>query len=95
MSARPSHGECTVGAIAACEIGNLAAGAEAFVIVTIRAADERELATTAIVTAKADDGSTREASALTTTRGVRYAPALSLRRRGERGILRSDRHGSG
>jgi choice-of-anchor B domain-containing protein len=80
MSARPSQGACTIGAIAACEIGTLAAGAEAFVIVTIRAADERELATTAIVTAKADDGSTREASALTTTRGVRYAAALSLRR---------------
>ena len=80
LSARPSQGACTAGAIAACEIGDLAAGSEAFLIVTIRAADERELASTAIVTAKADDGSTREVSALTTTRGVRHAPALTLRR---------------
>jgi choice-of-anchor B domain-containing protein len=80
MSARPSQGECTVGAIVACEIGNVAAGSETFVIVTIRAEDERELASTAIVTATAADGSTREASALTTTRGVRHAPALTLRR---------------
>ena len=80
MSARPSQGQCTVGTIAACEIGNLAAGSEAVVIVTIRATDERELASTAIVTARADDRSTREASALTTTRGIRYAPALRLRR---------------
>ena len=80
MSAQPSQGQCAGGMIAACEIGSLAAGSEAFVIVTIRATDERELASTAIVTARAHDGSTREASALTTTRGARHAPALALRR---------------
>src|SRR5688572_881106 len=80
IAARPSQGQCTVGTIAACEIGNLAAGSEAVVIVTIRATEERELASTAIATARADDRSTREASALTTTRGVRHAPELKLRR---------------
>jgi hypothetical protein len=50
------------------------------VIVTIRATAERDLVSTAVASARAGDGSTREASAQTTTRGVRQAPALTLRR---------------
>ena len=51
-------------------------------IVTIRATGpaERDFVSTAIASARADDGSAREASALTTTRGVRHAPSLTLRR---------------
>jgi choice-of-anchor B domain-containing protein len=80
LSARPSQGECAVGAIATCDLGTLAPGSEAFVIVTIRATAERDLVSTAVASARAGDGSTREASAQTTTRGVRHAPALTLRR---------------
>ena len=67
--------------VVTCELGSLAPGSEAFVIVTIRADRRRRLRqhrdrqrdrrTTARST---------ESSALTTTRGVRHAPALTLRR---------------
>ena len=80
LSARASQGLCSVGAVATCDLGTLAAGSEAFVIVTIRASGDRDLVSSAVVTAKAGDGSTREASAQTITRGVAYAPALTLRR---------------
>ncbi len=80
VSVRSSQGECSVGTVATCDLGSLAAGSAAFVIVTIRAAGEREFVSTAVVSARADDGSKREASALTMTRGVRHAPALALRR---------------
>ena len=80
VSVRSSQGECSVGTVATCDLGNLAAGSAAFVIVTIRAAGDREFVSTAVVSARADDGSKREASALTMTRGVRHTPALGLRR---------------
>ena len=80
LSARASQGECSIGAVATCDLGCLAPGSEAFVIITIRAAGERDFISTAVASAKADDGTNREASALTTTRGIRYAPALTLRR---------------
>ena len=80
VSVRSSQGECSVGTVATCDLGNLAAGSAAFVIVTIRAAGDREFVSTAIVSARTDDGSKREASALTMTRGVRQTPALALRR---------------
>ena len=80
LSARASQGECSGGTIASCDLGSLAAGSEAFVIVTVRAAGEREFVSTAIASATADDGSKREASAQTITRGVRHASALTLRR---------------
>jgi len=80
VSVRSSQGECSVGTVATCDLGNLAAGSAAFVIVTIRAAADREFVSTAVVSARADDGSKREASALTMTRGVRQTPALALRR---------------
>ncbi|HEY6362414.1 MAG TPA: hypothetical protein VIX63_14980, partial [Vicinamibacterales bacterium] len=80
LSARPSQGRCSVGTVATCDLGTLAPGSEAFVIVTIRATGEREFVSTAVASARAGDGSTREASAQTITRGVRPAPALTLRR---------------
>ena len=58
----------------------MAPGSAAFVIVTIRATGERDFVSTAVVSARAEDGARREASAMTTTRGVRHAPALALRR---------------
>jgi hypothetical protein len=80
VSALSSQGQCSVGTVATCDLGKLAAGSAAFVIVTIRAAGDREFVSTAVVSARADDGSKREASALTMTRGVRHTPALALRR---------------
>jgi choice-of-anchor B domain-containing protein len=80
VSARASQGECSLTATVACSVGSLAPGGEAFVTVTIRSTSERDSISTAITTARASDGSSRETSARTTTRGVRHAPALTLRR---------------
>jgi hypothetical protein len=80
ISARSSQGVCTLGSVVTCDIGNLAPGSAAFVTVTIRAGEERDFVSTALATAIAQDGAKREASALTTTRGARHAPALTLRR---------------
>jgi hypothetical protein len=80
MSARPSQGECTVGTAAICDVGTLAPGSEAFVILTVRAEGERDFVSTAIASARASGGARQETSALTMTRGVRHAPALTLRR---------------
>jgi hypothetical protein len=88
VSARASQGQCSASTIVTCDLGSLAPGSEAFILVTVRPTDasgaapvvEGDFVSTAIASAKADDGSPRESSALTTTRGVRYAPALTLRR---------------
>jgi hypothetical protein len=81
LSARSSQGQCSTSAIATCDLGSLAPGSRAHVVVTVRPAGaERDFISTAVASARADDGSAREASALTTTRGVRHAPALTLRR---------------
>jgi choice-of-anchor B domain-containing protein len=80
LSARPSQGQCSVTALVACELGTLAAGSEAVVIVTIRASGERDFVSSAIASARAGDGSMHEVSAQTLTRGVAYAPGLALRR---------------
>ena len=80
LSARATQGECSVTSIVSCDLGGLAAGSEAFVVVSIRANSEREFVSSAIASATADDGSKPESSAQTITRGVRDAPALTLRR---------------
>ena len=80
LSARASQGECSVTAIASCNLGSLAPGSEAFVVVTVRAPTEGDFVSTALATASADDGARQESSAVTTTRGVRHSPALTLRR---------------
>jgi choice-of-anchor B domain-containing protein len=82
VSLRASQGQCSASAIVSCELGNLAPGSEAFVIVSIRAAGEDDFVSSAIVSASsaAARGSRVERSALTVTRGVRAAPALTLRR---------------
>ena len=80
LSARASQGQCSVSTIAACNLGILAPGSEAFVVVTIQATGERDFVSTALASARADDGTTRETSAQTITRGVRHQPSLTLRR---------------
>jgi choice-of-anchor B domain-containing protein len=79
LSARPSQGECSVSTIVSCELGSLSAGSEAFVVVAIRVSGERDFVNTAIVSATTDDGAKPESSAQTITRGVRHAPAMTLR----------------
>jgi hypothetical protein len=80
LSARASQGECSVTAIATCDLGTLAPGSEAFVVITVRPTGERDYVSSAIVSAKAADGSKREASAQTITRGVKHPPSLMLHR---------------
>jgi choice-of-anchor B domain-containing protein len=80
LSARPSQGQCSISTIVACDLENLAPGSQAFVVLTVRANVELDSVDTAIVTARTEDGSTREASAQIITRGAAYAPALTLRR---------------
>lgn len=80
VSVQPSQGRCTMGSIAACDLGNLAPGSDAVAIVTIRVKDERDHVSTAIARGRTEDGTVREASAIITTRGVEYEPRLDLRR---------------
>ena len=80
LSVRPSQGQCSVGINVTCDLGQMASGSAAFVIVTVRASGERDFVSTAVVSAKSEDGTRREATALTMTRGLRHAPALTLRR---------------
>ena len=80
LSARSSQGQCSLGTVATCDLGSLAPGSQAFVVVTIRATGEQDFVSSAIVSARAGDGARREVSAQTITRGVRHTPALTLRR---------------
>jgi hypothetical protein len=80
LSARPSQGQCSVSTVVTCDLGSLAPGSEAFVIVTIRTNGEGDFISSATASARSGDGSSHEASAQTITRGVRHAPSLALRR---------------
>jgi choice-of-anchor B domain-containing protein len=81
VSARPSQGTCVVSAVATCELGSLAAGADAFIVVTARATTEGDAISTATASGTSEDRLTMESRATeTTTRVVRYAPGLTLRR---------------
>ena len=81
VSARTTQGVCTVTGVVTCEIGSLAPGADAIVNVTVRAATEGDLISSAIVAGTSDDRLRMESSATTTTtRVVKHAPALALRR---------------
>jgi hypothetical protein len=66
--------------IVTCDLGPLAAGSEAFAVITIQAPGEGDVVSTAIAGARAADGSRREQSALTMTRSVRRDSGLTLRR---------------
>lgn len=80
LAARASRGTCTTGSIATCELGTLAAGSDAYVVVTIRPEAEGDFINTATLTTRASDGTLRETSAISTTRVVTYGPQLALRR---------------
>ena len=81
ISARPSQGECSIGSMAVCDLGSLAPGSFAFVVLTVHPPNEEgDFVSTAIVRAKESNGIRREISALTSTRGVKYAASLLFRR---------------
>lgn len=81
LSARPTQGTCAVSAIVTCELGKLAPGAEAFVMVTVRSTTEGDLISTAGTTGASDDRLQVEMlAAATTTRLARDSPALTVRR---------------
>jgi hypothetical protein len=80
LSARATQGECSLSSVVSCELGNLAPGSEAFVVVTIQGSAEADLVSTALAGARARDGVKRERSAATMTRVVRQTPGLALRR---------------
>jgi choice-of-anchor B domain-containing protein len=81
LSARASHGRCSVTTVATCDIGSLAPGSDAVVIVTVRATAEGDLISTAVVTGSSDDPPAQDSvAASTTTRVITAAPALTLTR---------------
>jgi len=81
VSVRPSQGACSTSAIATCDLGSLAPGAEAFIVVTARMNREGDVISTAIVNGSTDNGLANERHAVETmTRVARYEPSLTLRR---------------
>jgi choice-of-anchor B domain-containing protein len=81
VSARTTQGACSVTSIVTCELGSLAAGSDAFVMVTARSTVEGELISTAGITGSSDDRVRIESLVTeTTTRVVRHPPALTLQR---------------
>ena len=79
VSARASQGACSVSAVASCELGSLAAGSEAFVIITVRAATEGDMLSTVTATGQSEDRTfTDNRQADATTRLTRYTPSLTL-----------------
>jgi choice-of-anchor B domain-containing protein len=81
VSVRASQGACSTSAIATCELGSLASGAEAFIVLTARATREGDVISTAIVNGSTDNGLAHDSHAVETmTRVAGYAPSLTLRR---------------
>ncbi|HKH71959.1 MAG TPA: choice-of-anchor B family protein [Vicinamibacterales bacterium] len=81
VSVRPSQGACSTSAIATCDLGSLAPGAEAFIVVRARTTREGDVISTAIVNGSTDNGLANERHAVETmTRVARYEPSLTLRR---------------
>jgi len=92
LSARASQGQCSVGTTVTCDLGRVAFGSAAFAVVTVRASGERDFVSTAVVSAKAEDGARREATAMTVTRGVKHPPAITLRRPAGETVFRLGRN---
>ena len=80
LSARASQGECSLGSVATCDLGQLAPGSEAFIVVAIRPTGEGDLVSSALVSANAGENTRLDISSVITTRVARETPALVLRR---------------
>ena len=81
LSVRTSQGACSTSSIATCELGSLAPGSEAVIIVTARVTREGDVISSAIASASSDNAFVNESHAVdSTTRIVRYTPSLTLQR---------------
>jgi choice-of-anchor B domain-containing protein len=80
LSAIPSQGECSITSVATCDVGPLAPGAEAVIVVTIRPTEEGDLFASVAVSANAGERTRLGIASATMTRAIRHAPALTLRR---------------
>jgi choice-of-anchor B domain-containing protein len=80
LSARASQGACSLGAVATCDLGQLAPGSEAFIVVAIRPTGEGDLVSSALVSASAGGSTRLDISSVMRTRIARETPALVLRR---------------
>ena len=81
LSVRTSQGACSTSSVATCELGSLAPGSEAVIIVTARVTRQGDVISSAIVSGSSDNGFVNESYAAdTTTRIIRYTPSLTLQR---------------
>ncbi len=80
VSARTSQGTCSLSSVVTCDLRSLAPGSDAFIVVTIRATADGDAISTAVANGTSEDGSRDEIDAAATTRVVRHAPMLTLRR---------------
>jgi choice-of-anchor B domain-containing protein len=81
VSVRPSQGTCATSAVVTCELGSLAPGSEAVIVVTMRATTEGDAVNSVTASATWDDQASAESqNVLTTSRIVRHSPSLTLRR---------------
>jgi hypothetical protein len=93
LSVRPSQGACSTSSIATCELGSLAPGSEAVIVVTARVTREGDVISSAIVSGSSDSGSVNENHAAdTTTRIIRYMPSLALQRPASETLFRLGRN---
>jgi choice-of-anchor B domain-containing protein len=93
LSVRASQGACSTSSIATCELGSLAPGSEAVIIVTARVTREGDVISSAIVSGSSDNGAVNESHAAdTTTRVIRYTPSLVLRRPASETLFRLGRN---
>ena len=81
LSVRTSQGACSTSAVATCELGSLAPGSEAVIVVTLRAMKEGDGISSVLASGTSENGLTMERRTVdTTTRVVRHTPSLTLRR---------------
>jgi len=93
LSVRTSQGACSTSSIATCELGNLAPGSEAAIIVTARVTREGDVISSAIAGGSSDNGFVNERHAVDSrTRIVRYTPSLTLQRPGSDTLFRLGRN---
>ena len=60
LSVRPSQGACSTSSVATCELGSLAPGSEAVIIVTARVTREGDVISSAIASGSSDNGFVNE-----------------------------------
>lgn len=81
VSVRPTQGTCSMSSVATCELGSLAPGADAFIVLTVRTATEGDVVSSMIASGSSDDRLLNESHAMdVNTTIVRHTPSLTLRR---------------